>query len=611
MDSNVPQMNSSDQTNAADLVFAAHQASINGDRFMSAGKYEQATAEYTRAAQLHYQHLRHTQTGLERASEQYLESIRARYQQRKQQFASEYPWLVLPWEDPAWEQYSLEAQAPIASAVRVGRFDLPQATGLGEVPALIPLLGQRHLFLTGEAQAARQLLLTILLRQCVSTPAGSLRVILFDPLPKKDDQPNFESLVNNLPDGKLLTQPEEIDSAWIELHQSIEDILHHHLRDEFLSIDAYNAQPGIEAIPYTLLVLAGLPASILHNQGEKLVQLAQDGKRAGVFLLAYLDPTDSVSQDLFQTANLPQLGNVLHYEGKEHWRLDDTELGQYAIIADHLPALERCRLWLKPTSQPEFLSFLHTSPAAPGTPAKIWLGESTLAVLERYPCSHLLILGDDENRAYVLLANSLLSLHVQREACQASFIIGDFTRPSSTLKDFFPTFANIFHSDTVTILGPRQVNQALERLLDELIHRKASPAEQHHDLYFLIAGLQRWRELRPLVADSGTTITSPMAAQMLSILEDGAELGIHLVAWCDGLAFLDQAFNQRGLDAFDYRVGLNLSIGEANRMCRGLVTLPASAESAIFRNENDPLAQFHPFTPYPIPDVENLQKIIT
>jgi hypothetical protein len=98
---------------------------------------------------------------------------------------------------------------------------------------------------------------------------------------------------------------------------------------------------------------------------------------------------------------------------------------------------------------------------------------------------------------------------------------------------------------------------------------------------------------------------------MLSILEDGAELGIHLVAWCDGLAFLDQAFNQRGLDAFDYRVGLNLSIGEANRMCRGLVTLPASAESAIFRNENDPLAQFHPFTPYPIPDVENLQKIIT
>lgn len=80
-------------------------------------------------------------------------------------------WVISPWDDEAWARYRPAPDALIPSAVRVGRLVLPDGAAPGDLPALAPLVGERHLFLEGDdPDATRQLLQTLLLRPVVSCP---------------------------------------------------------------------------------------------------------------------------------------------------------------------------------------------------------------------------------------------------------------------------------------------------------------------------------------------------------------------------------------------------------------------------------------------------------
>jgi len=56
------------------------------------------------------------------------------------------------------------------------------------------------------------------------------------------------------------------------------------------SVEAYNAATTGATIPYHVLVLAGLPAGVSDRAAELLDRLARNGPRAGLYLLATVDP---------------------------------------------------------------------------------------------------------------------------------------------------------------------------------------------------------------------------------------------------------------------------------------------------------------------------------
>ena len=944
----------------------AGQAAVErGSQLMADGKYEQAATAFTEAIQLHYKRLRQAEAEMRYWHEHYLDEVKLRYQQRLKEIETTYNgrqaqadgeyrqaltqadqklenvrqqarnkldemrsafhWVVSGWDDPAWQQYAPQIDAPLPSAVRIGRLDVKQDFGLGDLPALLPFLGSNHLFLQGDGEKTRALLQNILLRLVVSSGPGALRFVLVDPAGSGANLAAFLRLPDTLRGAKVYSRAEEVEKQLEALVTHIETVIQTRLMNVYPDLEAYNAQAGAIAVPYTVLALVDFPAGFSERMADNLLNIARNGPKAGVYIAASLDPQTYALPRNFKPEDLTGLGRLLTLGKDEHMAWDDPEFGKYEVILDQLPSPLRSNPWLEKVGealkaaevdlsfkhiaipiqerwrgdssdglrvplglnsagevhyfelgrkQPvqhallggitgsgksnllhvlitqlallyspdeltmylldfkqgvEFQDYLklpharvvaleterefalnilqnleaeinrrgqlfkqagvnHLSPfrktsgkslprillvideyqilfaedrlssesqrileflvkqgraygihvllssqspstgsqatgrqiynqmglrialqcrpadarlilgddnpaaerlektgeaiynedmgrpeknvqirvallttedkqaaiaglaaqaggrypapltfesntlaslptnaefrqavlhqtEAVGTPLKIWLGEPlqlkkpTSAILVREVASNLLILGGDEAGAYGLLSAALFSILAQRTTGQARIVIADFSRPGSSFNGWFSRLAAGLKPDGITVCGPREAAAELEKLSVELTQRIAQPESAVTDIYLLVAGFQRWRDLRPEVINYATKI-SPIAAQILRLAEEGPEAGMHLIAWNDGLEFLDQAFNRRMLKQCDLRAALRLSENDSNLLFGSKIAASLQDNRAIFRNDADSIGEYEKFKPYPVPNEQLLPVLL-
>lgn len=252
-------------------------------------------------------------------------------------------WAALPWEAEAWPAFDPQAGAPIPSAVRIGRFALADA--IGDLPALLPLPGQGHVFLEGDdAAAVRTLLQTLLLRLIASFPPRSLRLQLADPAGLGANLAAFLRLPESWRGDKVCSRPEEIGRQLDVVERHIESVLQDRLRNVYAAIEDYNQAEGDLAVPYTVFALADFPAGFDERMAERLLHIAQNGPRAGVYLLAGLNPTYPAPRD-FKIKALTSLGTRLSLENGRQTepgspallRWTDPDFGHYLIVPDPLP----------------------------------------------------------------------------------------------------------------------------------------------------------------------------------------------------------------------------------------------------------------------------------
>ena len=256
----------------------------------------------------------------------------------------------------------------------------------------------------------------------------------------------------------------------------------------------------------------------------------------------------------------------------------------------------------------ELQTALHDGPQPAGTPARIWLGEPveikppTAAEIERYAGSNLLLMCDEEVAAYGLLAAAVISLAAQRAPGDAEFILADFTRPTSPLANWHARLSQALPQHQITVAGPRQAAEALNTLADGLSQRQADPTAPWPDLYLLVAGLGRWRELRPVQERFGPK-PSEVAQKLALLAGEGPDYGIHLVVWTDDLAPFYQAFDRGGLNLFDLRAALHLSEADSNALF-GSAAAASRIEGnrAVYRHESWKSGRVEKFKPYPLPE---------
>lgn len=252
---------------------------------------------------------------------------------------------------------------------------------------------------------------------------------------------------------------------------------------------------------------------------------------------------------------------------------------------------------------------LHRTLAQPplpvGAPLQLWLGESMIrdvasAVLERYMRSNVMVLGSNEKQAYGLLTAFVLSLIVQRSPQDCKFVIFDFARSPSSYHGYFARLADLLQCYSMTIAELRQLDEVVKDLVKELDQRQTPGEKMFPDFYCVITGLHQWRKLK--VAPGTFPATTDTANQLQRLAEEGPEAGIYLLTWCDGLSFLDSAFNYRGLEFFDLRVLLHLHDDESMKLLgnKGAATLDDNR--ALLRNESDSAGYFEKFKPYPVPE---------
>ncbi|MEI6180701.1 MAG: FtsK/SpoIIIE domain-containing protein [Chloroflexales bacterium] len=245
-------------------------------------------------------------------------------------------------------------------------------------------------------------------------------------------------------------------------------------------------------------------------------------------------------------------------------------------------------------------------------PAHLWLGEPvamkgpTAARFERYPGSNLLIAGGSDAEGYGMLTAALLSLAAQRGPTAARFVIIDLARPDMLGAVALRRVSEALpHS--ITLLGERQSTEALTQLTGELAQRQGASGISGPDCYLVVAGLQRWRALR------SDDVFQPVEARkhLIKLADEGPEVGMHLMLWVDGIANLERALGRSALASFDWRVALRLAESESTM----LVGIPAAARMAdnraLLRDKADGVGIVEKFKPYPLPEVQGLEDLLT
>ena len=195
------------------------------------------------------------------------------------------------WSSPELEDWKPPAQMP--SAVPFGRLDLD----LSRIPDGLPgdqrLKRQRTQFTLpapfsfrdhallllkaagdGRAQAVAAMQ-AIMLRMLVSMPPGKVRFSIIDPVGLGENFSAFMHLADyneQLVTSRIWTSSEHIEQRLGELTGHMENVIQVYLRNEFASIQEYNAFAGEMAEAYRVLVVANFPTNFSEARRAAAVE---------------------------------------------------------------------------------------------------------------------------------------------------------------------------------------------------------------------------------------------------------------------------------------------------------------------------------------------------
>jgi DNA segregation ATPase FtsK/SpoIIIE, S-DNA-T family len=269
-----------------------------------------------------------------------------------------HPWTLAAFSHPAWDAYEPDLDNVLPDGLRAGSLGtgLP-GTGLpgAGIPALIPFAGHGHLLITevGSGERERSLLQALTLRLATATRPGTVRFALADPVGQGRHLSAFLRLPAQLRVGSgIAASPDEIENLLTALTRHVVDVTQTRLTNVYDSVEAYNTATTGATVPYHVLVLAGFPADINERSAELLTRLARNGPRAGLYILATLDPRRPLPRgfDLKAlTASTPAVSPLITIiTANEHGELswDDPDLTASVIDPDQMPAASRANPWL-------------------------------------------------------------------------------------------------------------------------------------------------------------------------------------------------------------------------------------------------------------------------
>ncbi|MBV8781147.1 MAG: AAA family ATPase, partial [Phycisphaerae bacterium] len=256
--------------------------------------------------------------------------------------------MPVSWSDPVWQKWM--PPKTFASAIRFGELKVDINTITDQVPkslvipptfavpALLAFPQHSSLLIetdrAGRADSikAMQMVMTRLL---TSLPAGRLRFTLIDPVGLGQSFSGFMHLGDYdeaLVGGRIYTDQEQIDQRLADLTEHMETVIQKYLRNEFATIDDYNAQAGELAEPYRFLVIADFPANFSSEAMARLASVASTGARCGVYTLIMRD----MRQALPHGAHMEDIeahSVIIAREG-DHFFWKDEVFKQFPLVLD-------------------------------------------------------------------------------------------------------------------------------------------------------------------------------------------------------------------------------------------------------------------------------------
>ena len=164
-----------------------------------------------------------------------------------------------------------------------------------ELPALRPFPAAANLLIETPAEgrtAALAVLQASMFRLLTSLPPGMVRFTIVDPIGIGRNFGAFMHLADFDPalvTNQVWTDPRQIEERLAELELHMETVTQKYLRNEYATIEAYNAVAGEVAEPYRVLVVADFPTKFDEKSAGRLAAIAAGGVPCGVLTLVAVD----------------------------------------------------------------------------------------------------------------------------------------------------------------------------------------------------------------------------------------------------------------------------------------------------------------------------------
>lgn len=262
----------------------------------------------------------------------------------------------LPWGAPFWKHFPPAEKVPYGirfGAITVDMNQIPGGIPEDEelalslpprldLPAFLPFPDRCSLILKardlGRVKAVQELQ-TIMLRFLTSIPAGKVRFTIIDPVGLGDNFAAFMHLADfdeNFVGARIWTEPAQIEKRLSDMTAHMENVIQKYLRNQYRSIEEYNAQAGEVAEPFRVLVVANFPVNFSLDAARRLVSIVQSGATCGVYSLISVDTKQAMPQG-FNIADLEQGSQTLVWKN-DAFQWKDSELATFPLRLEDPPS---------------------------------------------------------------------------------------------------------------------------------------------------------------------------------------------------------------------------------------------------------------------------------
>lgn len=256
------------------------------------------------------------------------------------------------WDDPAWEARPFPRSVP--PVIRLGevRVELEDiASGVSAdprlmegiprtftIPALLPFPSRANLLVevAGTARTkGTEVLQAAMLRLLTSLPPGQVRFTIIDPSGIGRSFGAFMHLADfdeALVTSQVWTESRQIEERLADLSAHMEKVSQKYLRNEYATIEEYNAVAEEVAEPYRVLVVTDFPAGFDEKSAARLASIAAAGVPCGVLTLIVVDRDRPLPTD-FSLDELRRNAVVLSWD-EERLVWDDPGFSRYPLDLD-------------------------------------------------------------------------------------------------------------------------------------------------------------------------------------------------------------------------------------------------------------------------------------
>lgn len=233
--------------------------------------------------------------------------------------------------------------APLEGDERLSS-ELP-ASALLSVPLEVPRMGSLALLTSADQrQRATEALSAVMLRLLTTLPPGKARFTIIDPVGLGQSFAGFMRLAEFATTGgslvgeRIWTEARHIEAKLADITEHMETVIQKYLRNQYASIDAYNAAAGEVAEPYRFVVLADFPTNVSEIAAKRLESILASGPRCGVYVLIAATKKDNLPQGI-KWSDVTRACHLLTFKDGS-WRWDDADFAGLPVKTPAAPSAE-------------------------------------------------------------------------------------------------------------------------------------------------------------------------------------------------------------------------------------------------------------------------------